>query len=68
MRSANHALRPLSEEYAFFAQAASTAFVCRDLLNDSMGSVMFSAPAMPSSSSRASADYFQQNVHTIRLL
>merc|ERR1719181_611969 len=49
MRSANHALRPLSEEYAFFAQLGSTAFVCRFVLNDSMPSDMLSAPAMPSS-------------------
>merc|ERR1719420_929062 len=50
MRSANHAERPLSEEYAFFAQLGSTAFVCSFSLSTSMGSDTFSAPAMPSSS------------------
>merc|ERR550537_1725594 len=51
MRSANHAARPLSEEYAFLAQLGSTALVCSFSLNTSMGSDTFSAPAMPSSSS-----------------
>merc|ERR1719191_67600 len=66
MRSANHAARPFSEEYAFFAQLGSTAFVCSFSLNTSMGSDTFSAPAMPSSSSSKLARIVWSR--TIRLL